>query len=118
MELFGSLVIAVAACAAGFAVLWALKGAFLMPVRRRADADVFTIIRASGDAEGLEQTVRGLVWLRDSGRADVCLIIADDGLTGGARRRAESLAASNGVLLCGADRLAEETEEVRWRKSS
>ena len=118
MELFADIVIAVVVCGAVAAVIWSLKGLLLTPVRRRENADVFAVIRAKDDAQGLEQAVKGLVWLKDSGKAELGLIIADDGMNFEARRRAQLLAEKSGAVVCAAERICEVTEEERWREES
>ena len=118
MELAADIVIAVVVCIAVAAVILSLKGLLLTPVRRRENADVFAVICARGDAQGLEQAVKGLTWLKYSGKAEIGLIIADDGMNLEARRRAELLAEKSGAVVCAADRICEVTEEERWREES
>ena len=118
MELFADIVIAVVMCLALAAVIWSLKGLLLTPVRRRERADVFAVIVARGDAQGLEQAVRGLMWLQDSGRAQMGIIIADSGMDDEARRRAELLAEKNGAVVCAAGDICDVTEEERWREET
>ncbi len=113
MEYFGQVVTALAVCAAVAAVIWSVKGAFLTPVERRADADVFLVIRVRNDGEGLERAMRGIRWLRDSGRMDMCVVISDDGLTREARRRAGIIAERNGAVLCRTEELIARTERLR-----
>ncbi len=117
MELFGDILVAVSLCAAVLAVIWSVKGAFLTPVRRRGDTDIFTVVRVAGDAPGMEQAVRGLEWLIDSGREETCIIIADGGLTPEARRRARLLAEKNDLVLCRTEQIIQKTEEFRWTES-
>lgn len=117
MELVAEIIIAAAVCAAVAAVIYSVKGLLLTPVLRREDADVFAVIRAKSEAAGLEQTMRGLMWLKDSGKADMGLIIVDDGMTLETRRRAELLASRCGAGICSADQLLHRTEELKWRNS-
>ncbi|MGM9521912.1 MAG: hypothetical protein ACI3VB_05480 [Oscillospiraceae bacterium] len=117
MELVAEIIIAAAVCAAVAAVIWSVRGMLLTPVIRREDVDVFAVIRARGEAAGLEQTVRGLLWLGDSGKAEMGLIIVDDGMTQEAHRRAEMLAEQSGGAVCPPERLIHKTEELRWRNT-
>ena len=118
MEIFADIVIAAAVCAAVAAVIWSLKGLLLTPVRRREDADVFAVIEARDSAQGLEQALRGLMWLTDSGRAQMGIVIVDAGMDQEARRRAELLAQRCRARVCRPEELTEVTEEERWREES
>jgi len=69
-------------------VAWCLTGRLLLPAR-----GVLVLCRVRGDAPELEQTVRSLTWLVESGLLRATLRIADCGLTPEARARAEALAA-------------------------
>ncbi len=66
--------------AVGFAVaailllaVWALKGVLLTPVRSGDNTDISIDLRVSGAEPALEQTLRGLLWLRENGtlKADI-----------------------------------------------
>ncbi len=85
--------VVVCTLAAAGAVLcaWCLLGALLGPV-----GGVGAVIcwRVAGEAPALEQTVRGVAWLRDTGLLDMPLELVDDGLTPPARERARRLAAA------------------------
>lgn len=111
MGIISEIIIAVAVCAALLAVVYAARGMLLTPVRRHRDTDVFTVIRAVGDADGLEQIIEGLLWLRDSGKAETDIIIVCDGLTDEAEKRAELLAEKCGGMLCVPENLAVCTED-------
>jgi len=69
-------------------VVWCLAGRLLLPAH-----GVLVCCRVRGDAPELEQTVRSLSWLVESGLLRATLCIADCGLTPEARARAEALAA-------------------------
>ncbi len=78
-----------ALAAAGLAlVVWCLAGRLLLPAQ-----GVVVCCRARGDAPELEQTMRSLTWLVESGLLRASLRIVDCGLTPEARARAELLAA-------------------------
>jgi len=76
-------------------------------------AGLFTVIAASGNAEQLEQTVMSLVWLRESGKINTRIVIADCGLTVQSRKLAELLA-KDGILLCRPGEFARVLEENGW----
>ena len=92
----------------GFAwLLWMLSGALLTPVRSSQDAWLTLVIRVCGDAPELEQLLRGIRWLRESGTlvADVLLIncgLTDDAaaLCERAARQCEDLKLCNTEEIC------------------
>lgn len=116
MGIISEIIIAIAVCASLLAIIYAARGMLLTPVRRHHGTDVFTVIRASGEAEGLEQIIEGLLWLRDSGKVETDIIIVCDGLTDEAERRAELLAEKCGGMFCSPENLAVCTEDKAWRK--
>ncbi len=69
-------------------VVWCLAGRLLLPAR-----GVLVCCRVRGDAPELEQTMRSLSWLVESGLLRATLRIVDCGLTPEARARAEVLSA-------------------------
>lgn len=101
MELVLKFMIGAAVCAATAALVILVKGLVYTPVRRYPEAEVAALVRVHGDAEGLEQAVEGLKWLRDSGRAELEIIISDCGMAPEAARRAEILALREGVRIVG-----------------
>jgi hypothetical protein len=71
------------------------------PVPETAGAELFTVIAAAGDAEELEQTVSGILWLSNSGTMRCKIIIADCGLTPDSRQVAALLTKDNAnVTIC------------------
>lgn len=82
--------------AAGLILLiWCAAGAIL---RGPGASELEAVYRCRGDAPALEQTVRRLVWLAESGLWAGSVRIVDCGLTQDARRRAEKLAARYGYI--------------------
>lgn len=69
--------------------LWCLGGAILLPVQ-----EITLRCRAYGDGDGLEQKIRGVAWLIDTGLIKGSLEIADCGLTPAGMDRARRLARS------------------------
>ena len=98
--------LALLAAAGLLALGWALFGKLLAPAG--ADSPVYAVVPAAGDGGGLEQAVKGLLWLRDGELARFTVVIADDGLDETGRAVAAALlAGSRGVVLCPAERLGE-----------
>jgi hypothetical protein len=89
---------------------WSLFGRMLTPVGPGA---VYAVVPASGGGEGLEQTVRGLLWLRGGELAGLTVLVADTGLNEQGRQLAEGLCRQwEQVLLCGPETL----EHMIWNK--
>ena len=76
---------------------WLALGALLLPGR----CDVRLTIPAQGGGEGLEQTVKGLLWLRRTGLWRGVVVIEDCGLDEGGAALARALAESSGVRFSG-----------------
>ena len=76
---------------------WLALGALLLPgccaVRR--------VVPARGGGEGLEQTVKGLLWLRHTGLWRGEIVIEDCGLDGDGAALARALAEKCGVCFSG-----------------
>lgn len=69
---------------------------------------LWTVVRAKGDGEGLEQQVRGLVWLHSCGLMRCPVVVADMGLSEQGRVLARRLAARwPQVILCSRTQLAQ-----------
>ena len=96
--------LALLAAAGLLALGWALFGKLLAPAG--AGAPVYAVVPAAGDGGALEQTVKGLLWLRGGELARFTIVIADGGLDPAGRARAAALLARDrGIVLCPADRL-------------
>lgn len=78
-------------------VVWLAYGWLLLPGR----CPVRAVVSASGSGDGLEQTVRGLLWLQRSGlwRGDIA--IQDDGLDPAGVSLALTLARRNSIEFYG-----------------
>lgn len=48
-------------------VIWALKGMLLTPVKTGESTDMEILLGLNGSEPNLEQTLRGLLWLRENG---------------------------------------------------
>ena len=79
--LFSQIAMIIAASALIFAVIWIVYGSLRSPIIVGRDTDVHTIISVSGSAEGLEQTLEGLLWLRENGIIIGQIAVVDCGLT-------------------------------------
>lgn len=88
-------------------ILIQFKARLLAPVRSRKGADVYTLIVASGECEGLEYAVRGVEAMRECGKNDARLVIVAGELTPEARERAEIIAHRAGEELYTKDSLWE-----------
>lgn len=89
-------------------VLWLLVGR-LFPVQRRAVA----VMKASGTGGDLEQKVRGLLWLRQSGLWSCPLILLDCGLEEAGLEVARRLAGDHPwITLCSREELVIYLENV------
>ena len=76
---------------------WLTLGALLLPGRCAARF----VVSARGGGEGLEQTVKGLLWLRRAGLWRGVVVIEDCGLDEGGAALARALAGKSGVTFSG-----------------
>lgn len=76
-------------------LLWVGLGRLLLPCACSVRASVM----GQGDGEGLEQTVKGLLWLRRTGLWHGVIIIENGGLNPEGMALAETLARQDGVEL-------------------
>lgn len=113
---YARIILAAVLCGAVITVILELKGRFVCPVKRRENAEVFALIVASGEAEGLEETVRGLRWLSETGKAELPALIVLDNATPEAARRADRLARLGGGAVTDADNLGAAVKELLWKE--
>lgn len=72
------------------------------------ESRTYAVVSARDDAGDLEQAVRGLLWMRGSGRQRYTVVIADAGLSPAGRQIATMLANREGqVVLCPLERVGE-----------
>ena len=76
---------------------WLALGALLLPGRCAARF----VVSARGGGEGLEQTVKGLLWLRRTGLWRGGIVIEDQGLDEDGAAIARALAEERGVFFTG-----------------
>ncbi len=70
-------------------LVWLTLGALLCPAGWAAP--VLVTLPLHGEAEGLEQTLRALRWLRGTGLLEAELLLRDEGLSAGGRERVRLL---------------------------
>ena len=97
--------------------VWMIYGKFVTPVKAGNGEKLYTIIYANGSAPDLSRTVDSMLWLLNSGRIDMEIVIVDGGLDDESRKIAELLANGYGpVKTCKASKLVEifndDTEEL------
>ncbi len=87
----------IAAGAAIFALTY-LYDRLVLPVRPGRGERIDVLLSVSGDAPGLESTVKGLVFLKDSGRLPMSLRLVDEGMSPDALQTARMLARRYGGI--------------------
>ena len=102
MELLLTLLAAVGLLALG----WVLFGKLVAPVGGK-ESPIYAVIPASGGGDGLEHTVRGLLWLQGGQLARCNCRIVDCGLDQRGRAAAAVLCEQGGVILCPMEQLAD-----------
>ncbi|MDR0839235.1 MAG: hypothetical protein LBN99_06280 [Oscillospiraceae bacterium] len=99
MRIFAELIVA-AALLFAMAALWReTRRAAFTPCRRPRGAEIFTVIRVSGDGDGLERTVGGLIRMYEDVGLRAGIVIEDAGLDGDGARVARMLARDNGFVI-------------------
>lgn len=80
MPILMQLTIAVVSAAVLFGVIWTVYGSLRTPVRPGRGTQVHTVVTATGRAEGLEQSLRGLIWLTENGFVVTRILLVDRGM--------------------------------------
>lgn len=70
---------------------WLLFGRLVTPVKTGKDVRLYCLLRARGDAENLQQTVKSLQWMDSTRVLRARIMIVDDGLSEEGRKMAETL---------------------------
>lgn len=87
-------------------ICWLFCGRWLLPPGSSANS-AFAVVPAAGNGPELEQTVRGLLWLRRRDLWRGTLVILDRGLNEDGLRAARLLCDdADGILLCRPDEIA------------
>lgn len=92
---------AVAAAAVLILVLWLLRGVMLTPVRTGKNQQLSVVLTVSGSSPELENTVDGLMWLRQNGTLHAQLVVHDAGMDRETREMAEILERKGAIRLIG-----------------
>lgn len=92
---------AVAAAAVLILVLWLLRGVMLTPVRTGKNQQLSVVLTVSGSSPELENTVDGLMWLRQNGTLHAQLVVRDAGMDRETREMAEILERKGAIRLIG-----------------
>ena len=116
MKEYAVILLAAIFCGGVITIITELRGRLLAPVRRRENVEIFAVVAAKEGAEGLEETVRGLMWLSETGRASMPLLIALHEPTDEARRRALRLAEKAGGEVFDSGELSIKLQEVLWTR--
>ena len=90
-ELFGLLLAAFGIVS----IIWVAAGRLLLPWH----CQVRAVVEGTGSGEGLEQTVKGLLWLRSAGLWRGVVVIENRGLDQTGRLLAQMLVRQDGVEM-------------------
>lgn len=75
----------------------------LCPIKPGKGERLEAVLRVSGSAPGLENTLRGLLWLQSSGRVHMSIVIVDEGMDNDTRQTAQLLCCErNNIILLNA----------------
>ena len=113
MGIFLQIAIAVTAATVIFGVIWMIYGSLRTPVRCGEKASVCTMISVRENAEGLEQTLRGLVWLQENGTLLGRIVIVDCGMDDEGRALTRLAVKKYGnIVICQAEEVREWIEKL------
>lgn len=99
-------------------LLWRLEGALRTPVHPGAHTALTVVVTARGDAPELEHTLRGLLWLRESGALRAQLLVLDAGMTPQASELVRRMSLGNsGIRLCGSEDICQWMQTQARKKS-
>ena len=92
-----------------------VRGAFARHVPGSNGTDIISVVKASGRAEFLEETVNGLLWLKDSGAYKGNVLIVDCGMSDDAKKLAGLLTRDKkGIAMCSQSELDLIWEDFGW----
>ncbi|NCB50801.1 MAG: hypothetical protein EOM54_02795 [Clostridia bacterium] len=99
--MFVKILISALIAAAIIVGLWALRGFLLMPMKLGKNSSLTVKLRVDGPDPRLEQTLDGILWLRENGTLPADIVIEDCGMDTETREVARIAAKSRaGVSLC------------------
>jgi len=91
-----------------FWVIWSLFGSLRTPVRPGENTGVTTVITVRDNGEGLEQTLKSLIWLQENGTVPGQIILADAGLNKEGKILTRLIVKKyTGVVVCNAEEVAQ-----------
>lgn len=99
--MFGRILISTLAAAAIILLLWSLRGFMLMPLKLGKRTSLTVTLRITGPEPRLEETLDGIIWLRQNGTLPAEIILEDAGMDEETRETAELAAKSfGGISFC------------------
>ena len=107
------IIAALAVCALTGAVVFSVKKAMKTPVPKSDDLKIWIVIGARNSGDKLEQAVKSVLWLKESGTLPCDASIADMGLEPEARRMAELMSKNGDCVLCGVEELPDILEGTK-----
>ena len=115
MQYAAGILLAAVICGAAVTIMTELKGRAMAPVKSGPGVKLFALAVLEGQGESLEGAARGLMWLRETGRADLELLVVPAGqISDEALLRARRLCERCGGGVFSAEELREYIEETLW----
>ena len=104
MSIFVQILIAMGAVSVMFGIIWLIIGRLRTPILWGSQVRVSTVVSATGEAEGLEQALDGLIWLQENGLLKGQIVIADCGMDRDGERLARQAVKKYGkIAICKAE---------------
>ncbi len=98
--MFFDLIATFAVAGAVVLFIWLLRGLLLMPVKKGVHTKLTVVLSVDGAEPCLEQTVRGLCWLRSNGALPGNVVISDAGMDEETLNVAKRLVLSQSGVCC------------------
>lgn len=96
--MFVRILISALIAAAIMLLLWGMRGFLLMPLKLGKNTALTVTLRVTGPEPRLEETLRGILWLRSNGTLPADIIIEDGGMDAETRETARLAAKSGGQI--------------------
>lgn len=80
-------------------LLWYVRGVLLTPIRMDGSVQGTIVLRVTGPAPTLEQTIDSLRWLQQNGTLPIKILVIDAGMDEGTRRIAAALERKGEIIL-------------------
>ena len=104
MSIFLQITIALTGASVILGIIWFIYKALKTPVRCGQSTGIYAVVSAKDGAEGLEQTLDGLTWLREDGVLKAQILIVDCGLDEAGSALAEQAVKKYGkIAICKAE---------------